>query len=54
MPFGVRGGLIYFANLPFNLSLLLGALCGFTGADAFKELLLRFVEAKLNHTKESK
>lgn len=45
-------GLIYFANLPFNLALLLGALCGFTGADAFKDLLLRLVESKFNQRRD--
>lgn len=47
-------GLIYYANVPFNLALLIGALCGFTGADAFKELLLRFIERQFISKKESK
>lgn len=41
-------GLLYYTELPFTLTLLLGALCGFTGADSFKDVLLRFVENKLN------
>lgn len=44
-------GLIYFANMPHNLALLCGALCGFAGADAFKEMLLRFIENKLHSHK---
>lgn len=44
-------GLIYFANIPHNLALLCGALCGFAGADAFKEALLRFIENKLHSGK---
>lgn len=41
-------GLIYYAELPFNLALLVGAICGFTGAETFKDMILRFVENKLN------
>lgn len=47
-------GLLYYAGLPFSLALLIGALCGFTGADAFKDILLRFVENKINTHKETK
>lgn len=41
-------GLLYYTELPYTLILLIGALCGFTGADSFKDLLLRFIEAKFN------
>lgn len=48
----VAEGLVYFAELPHNLALLCGALCGFAGADAFKEMLLRFIESRFQHGKK--
>lgn len=47
-------GLLYYTELPFTLSLLIGALCGFTGADSFKDILLRFIENKFNSTPPNK
>ena len=47
----VAEGLIYYAELPHNLALLFGAMCGFAGADAFKEMFLRFIESKFHHHK---
>lgn len=44
----VYNGIIYYTDLPDNFALLLGALCGYTGADAFKDILLRFIENKFN------
>lgn len=38
--------LIYFAQLPFGLSLVIGAWCGYMGADIVKDFILRFIEKK--------
>lgn len=38
--------LTYF-NLPFTLSLVIGAWCGYMGADIVKDTLLRFIDKKL-------
>lgn len=43
--------LMHFTSMDFNLCLLIGALCGYTGADSFKDILLRFIENKLNKDK---
>ena len=42
-----------YAELPFNLALLVGAICGFTGAETFKDMILRFVENKLNTRRDN-
>lgn len=48
----VAEGIKYYTEFPHNFALLCGAMAGFAGADAFKEMLIRFIESRFGGGKK--